>query len=114
MSEVAQAANVIAFPTNKLSFKALKIDAKAVIGKYDGHRQYVAFALALLSKTPAKLKKDINRLSKTIEGGQTVLKGDVVGGLISDFENMTKDYLGLAEIMDAAAARLIAAQRGLI
>lgn len=108
---MAQASNVIAFPgSEKIAFKALKIDAKKILTKYDEHRHFVYVAVELLSKSPAALKKSCARIA---EAGSAI-EVDAVERLITDFEELSKDFHALGEMLDSSAARLTAAHRGLV
>lgn len=104
---MAQAAQIIPFPSNKLTFKAIKIDVDKVIAGYDRNRPYVAIAVKFLTLTPAKLKQSVSRMQKD-------LKDEPVTRLIADFESLSKDYAAMSEMLDTAAARLTAGHRNLI
>lgn len=109
---MAQASNVIAFPgSEKITFEALKIDADKIIAKYDEHRHFVFVAIQMLSKSPAALKKSCADIERGRFNG---LGRDAVANLISDFEEISKDFHALSEMLDSSAARLTAAHRGLV
>lgn len=48
---MADAAIVIPFPSNKIAFKAVKIDADKVMANYDHNRKLVLFVIKILTLT---------------------------------------------------------------
>lgn len=108
---MAQATEVLPFPSQKLTFKAEKIDCRAVINKYDGNRAYIAMALQILTKTPSKLKKSI--LNVRNHGHESGLAPDTMEKLAADFEAIADDCAALCELMRASSARITATRLGL-
>jgi hypothetical protein len=105
---ISHAANVISFPSNKITFKAVKIDANKVMANYDYNRRLVLFAIKILTLRPKKLRQSVLKIGKTIED-------ESVARLIADFENLSEDFFPtISDVLAAAAARLIAVDRNLI
>src|SRR6266446_6064067 len=97
-------AQIIAFPSKKLTFRAMKIDVDKVLASYDRNRSFVAVAVKTLTLTPHKLKQSCGRMQKTIAE-------EPVTKLIADFDGLSKDFVAMSEMLDSAAARLEAANR---
>lgn len=108
---MAQAAEVLPFPSKKLTFKAEKINCKAVLKRYDENRPYVGMAMHILTKTPTKLKKEAANLRDT--GHEKGIQADALEKLASDFRSIADEYEALCELLRASSARLIATNLGL-
>ena len=104
---MSQAANIIAFPSNKLTFRAMKIDVDKVMARYDYNRTLVVYAVTVLTLAPKKVRQTVLKIDKETEK-------ETVSKLIADFESMSKDFVAMSEMLDAAAARLEAGRRNLI
>lgn len=105
-----QTAKVLPFPSKKLTFKAERIDSKAVINRYNENRTYIAMALALLQKSPSALKKGIKNVS--VDGASAGLPADTVERLTSDFDRIAEDCENIAELLRSVSARMTAVRRG--
>ncbi|OPH84247.1 hypothetical protein [Nitrobacter vulgaris] len=105
-----QAAKVLPFPSKKLTFKAERINCKAVINRYNENRVYIAMALQLLRKSPSQLKNGINNVA--IDGSGAGLPADTVERLTSDFDRIAEDCENIAELLRSVSARMTAVRLG--
>jgi uncharacterized protein YfeS len=101
---MAQAANVISFPSNKLTFKAAVIDEAKVLANYDRKRVCVATCLHMLKMSPKALKKLVAAL-------EAAHSPEYVAELIEEFEDCGEDFAILAQFFDSLVARLTAVHR---
>lgn len=104
---MAQAAQIIPFPSKKLTFKPMKIDLSKVLASYDAKRSYVVATVKLLGMSPKKVRQSVVTMRDDIAV-------DAAARLITDLEELSRDFLALSEMADAAAARLTAGHRNLI
>lgn len=104
---MAQAANVIPFRNEKISFEAAEINVLKVIERYDGHRQVVIFSLSLLAKSSADLKQSFMDVCNTAH-----LRSDAWDEMIENCDMLARDYEALAGILDTVKSRLSAVAAG--
>lgn len=104
---MAQAATIIPFPSKKPIFEPLKIDVDKVLASYDRNRPYVGVAVKVLTLNATQLRQSVGRV-------QNEMTEEPVTELIGILESLSKDYIAMSEMADAAAARLTAGQQNLI
>jgi hypothetical protein len=106
---MAQAAQIVSLPVEKLTFTAEVINLKKVLAKYDDNRSMVAIAMTTLTKSPAEMKKFVAKMEAAGD-----LPDDIVSITIDNYSELAADFEALAGLIRSAAARMTVVQQRLI